>query len=92
LWEKLFIPPVAASALAYAVTKRVEDLREKLVAFWASWAGFASAIHVVLKLPPELVVIYPLLALSTGAFMYRGLRNLEDKGRARRGEEESGHL
>ena len=85
MWERLFVPPVAASAIAYLATKGIKDIKEKLLAFWALWAGSASALHALLGLPLELVPAYPLLALFTGAFMYRGLRKVEDKGRVGRG-------
>jgi len=86
LWERLFLPPVVASAVAYLATKEIEDIKEKLVAFWALWAGAASALHALLGLPALLLPAYPLLALFTGAFMYyKGVRGLEDKGRAGRG-------
>ncbi len=82
MWERLFVPPVLASIVAYLATKDINDLKEKLVAFWALWAAVGSAVHLLLGLPPLIALAYPLLALSTGAFMYRGLK-VAHKGRSR---------
>ncbi|ABU82226.1 hypothetical protein [Ignicoccus hospitalis] len=80
MWEKLFVPPLAASLLSYLLQSKVEGRGRKLLTFWASWAAVGSAVHALLGLPLALEPAYPLLALSTGAFMYKGVRAVEDKG------------
>ena len=73
LWALLAIPPITASIISYFATKGIRDLKEKLVAFWALWASTASLLHALLNLNPFVLPAYPLLALFTGYFMYRGL-------------------
>ena len=83
MWVLLAVPPITASIVSYLVTKDIKDLKEKLVAFWTLWASISSALHVLLGLSPLLLPAYPLLALFTGFFMYRGLGKLGSKGRLR---------
>ena len=85
MWERLFLPPLLASATSYVLTKNVKGLKKKLVAFWAMWSVIGCSVHALLSLPPELLPAYPLLAASTGAFMYGKVRELEDKRLASRG-------
>ncbi len=86
LWALLAIPPVLASIISYLATKGINNIKEKLVAFWVLWASTASLVHVLLNLNPLLLPSYPLLALFTGFFMYRGLGRLEPKGRPKGSE------
>ncbi|UXD22335.1 hypothetical protein IPA_03640 [Ignicoccus pacificus DSM 13166] len=82
-WAMLALPPIAGSVAGYFVSKWVEGRVEKIVAFWAVWAGTATLIHVLLDLMPIVALAYPLLALATASFMVRGIRTHERKGRNR---------
>ncbi len=79
MWILLGLPPILASIVAYIVTKGIDNVKEKIVAFWFIWSGVASTVHLLLGLPPLIALAYPALAFGTGLALIRGVMKLGGK-------------